>query len=70
MKPIPGFSDNHATSSPANTFEEYLECVQGLANAAWAVNNDFFATLDNERGSLRVVLLVRPDIFDKFGLQN
>jgi hypothetical protein len=64
------FLDGIDTRPPTLTIEDYIKCIQGLANASWAVNNDFFATLENEKGSLKVVLLVRPDIFDKFGLQN
>lgn len=51
-------------------FEVYLECIKGLANAVWAANNDFFANIKGSKGRLRVVLLVRPDIFDMLGLQN
>lgn len=50
-------------------FEEYLECVKGLANALWSINNDFFAHLDLDY-KLRVVMLVRPDIYAHLGLQN
>ena len=24
-------------------YEDYLECVKGLANAVWSINTDFFA---------------------------
>ncbi|WP_317064964.1 P-loop ATPase, Sll1717 family [Methanoculleus caldifontis] len=51
-------------------FEDYLDCIKGLANAIWTVNNDFFSLIGSDSGSLRAVLLVRPDIFNKFGLQN
>jgi cold shock CspA family protein len=51
-------------------YSAYLECVQGLANAVWSVNNDFFPTIRDSPGRLRVVLLVRPDIFNSLGLQN
>ena len=51
-------------------YEDYSECVKGLANAIWAVNNDFFANIKASKGTLRAVLLVRPDIFDSLGLQN
>lgn len=50
-------------------YAEYLDCIKGLANAVWEVNNDFFPGIrDSKR--LRTVLLIRPDIFDKLGLQN
>jgi hypothetical protein len=51
-------------------YPEYLECVKGLANAIWSLNNDFFSNIKDSKGRLRVVLLIRPDIFDSLGLQN
>lgn len=51
-------------------YAEYLDCVKGLANAAWEVNNDFFPTIKGGKGRCRVVLLIRPDIFESVGLQN
>jgi hypothetical protein len=45
-------------------YETYLESIKGLANAVWAVNNDFFANIKDSKGRIRVVLLVRPDIFN------
>ncbi len=51
-------------------YSDYHECVKGLANAVWSINNDFFANIKDSFGRLRVVLLVRPDIFDSLGLQN
>lgn len=51
-------------------YEEYLECVKGLANAIWKINNDFFPSIRDSKGRMRVVLLMRPDIFDSLGLQN
>jgi hypothetical protein len=50
-------------------YEEYLECIKGLANAVWSLNNDFFPTVSHE-GKIRVMLLIRPDIFANLGLQN
>ena len=51
-------------------YNEYLECVKGLANAIWSMNNDFFSSIKDSKGRLRVVLLMRPDIFNSLGLQN
>lgn len=51
-------------------YEDYLECVKGLANAVWTLNNDFFANIKDSKGRLKVMLLVRPDIFSHLGLQN
>jgi hypothetical protein len=50
-------------------FEEYLDCIKGLSNAVWSVNNDFFANL-NIGFNLRAVILLRPDIYAYLGLQN
>lgn len=56
---------------PSNIpYSDYLECVKGLANAVWSINNDFFPSIRDTQGRLRVVLMVRPDIFDSLGLQN
>src|SRR5258708_3423550 len=51
-------------------YEQYLECVKGLANAVWAVNSDFLPNIKDSKGRLKVVLLIRPDIFNSLGLQN
>ncbi len=51
-------------------FSEYLDCVKGLANAVWQLNNDFFPSIRDSKGRLKVVLLVRPDIFSSLGMQN
>lgn len=51
------------------SYDEYLECIKGLANAAWSLNNDYFPSITSE-GKLRIVLLIRPDIFANLGLQN
>lgn len=56
---------------PSNVlYEEYLECIKGLANAVWALNTDIFGTLGGGRGQLKIVLLLRPDIFNSLELQN
>ena len=51
-------------------YPEYLECIKGLANAVWELNNDFFPAIKGGQGRMRVVMLIRPDIFDSLGLQN
>lgn len=50
-------------------YADYLDCVKGLANAVWSLNNDFFSKIKDSK-RFRVVLLLRPDIFDSLGLQN
>lgn len=51
-------------------YSEYLDCVKGLANAVWSMNNDFFPSIRDSKGRMRLVLLIRPDIFNSLGLQN
>lgn len=51
-------------------YDDYLSCIKGLANAIWSINSDFFANIKDSKGRLRVVLLLRPDIFNSLGLQN
>ena len=51
-------------------YQDYLECIKGLANAIWELNNDIFPSLRDSPGRLRVVLLIRPDIFESLNLQN
>ncbi len=51
-------------------FKDYLDCVKGLADAVWSLNHDFLSNIKDSKGRLRVVLLVRPDIFNSLGLQN
>jgi cold shock CspA family protein len=57
---------------PSNiAYEDYFECVSGLIEAIWAINNDFFANMKDMGGRrIRIVLLVRPDIFLQTGLHN
>lgn len=59
--------DIRPTSIP---YDEYLDCVRGLANATWSLNNDFFPRIRDTPGRLRIVMLVRPDIFNSLSLQN
>lgn len=51
-------------------YDEYLDCIKGLANAIWEIDNDFFPTIKGGKGRMRAVLLIRPDIFESIGLQN
>lgn len=51
-------------------YNDYLDCIKGLANAIWSLNGDFFGNIKGSKGRIKVVLLVRPDIFDTIGLQN
>lgn len=52
------------------SYDDYFECVRGLVDAVWALNNDFLADIKDSQGRIRVVLLIRPDIFLRTGLHN
>lgn len=51
-------------------YDEYLNCIKGLANACWTLNTELFANVQDSKGQFRVVLLLRPDIFNSLNLQN
>ena len=50
-------------------FDEYIKCVKGLAQATWELNTSILQSTDKLR-RIKVMLLVRPDIFDQMGLHN
>lgn len=51
-------------------YEEYLECIKGLATACWTLNTELFANVKDSKGQIRIVLLLRPDIFNSLDMQN
>lgn len=51
-------------------YDEYLECIKGLATACWTLNTELFANVRDSKGQFRIVLLLRPDIFNSLNLQN
>ena len=51
-------------------YPKYIECIRGLANAAWQLNSEFFSNIRDSKGRLKVALLMRPDILDQMGFQN
>ncbi|EIV4894481.1 hypothetical protein L8378_004809, partial [Salmonella enterica] len=51
-------------------FSEYQKCISGLADAAWSLNKDFFSCMEHSPQKPRVVLLLRPDVFDSLNLHN
>lgn len=52
------------------SYDDYLECIKGLAHAMWSLNSNFFGNIKDSKGRLKVVLLLRPDIFNSLNLQN
>jgi hypothetical protein len=63
------FIDGIDIRPPDISYNEYLQCIRGLVNAIWTVNNEIFGNLKGP-GRIKVVLLIRPDIFNSLGLQN
>jgi hypothetical protein len=51
-------------------YQEYLSCVKGLAEAIWTLNNDDLSISNGSKGRFKIILLIRPDIFQSIGLQN
>lgn len=51
-------------------YMEYIECVKGLGEAVWQLNTEFFGKIRDTRGRVKVVLLVRPDVFHELNLYN
>lgn len=51
-------------------YNEYLDCIKGLTNAIWSLNNDFFPSIKDSKGRLKIVMLIRPDIFNSISIQN
>lgn len=52
------------------SYNEYIECVKGLAEAVWQLNTEFFNSIRDSRGRIKIVLLVRPDVFHALNLYN
>lgn len=51
-------------------YAEYIECIKGLGEAIWQLNTEFFGGIRDSRGRLKIVLLVRPDVFHSLNLYN
>jgi len=51
-------------------YADYLECIKGLGEAVWQLNADFFQGIKDSKGRIKIVLLVRPDIFHALNLYN
>lgn len=49
---------------------DYIQCIRGLSNAAWTLNTTLFQNLRDSKGRFRIVLLLRPDIYNSLNLQN
>lgn len=51
-------------------YNDYLACIKGLGEAVWQLNNDFFGNIRDSKGRIKIVLLVRPDVFQALNLYN
>ncbi len=51
-------------------YPEYIECIKGLGEAVWQLNTEYFNTIRDSKGRIKIVLLVRPDVFHKLNLYN
>lgn len=51
-------------------YADYIDCIRGLVNAAWTLNTGLFSDVKDSKGQFKVVLLLRPDIFNSLNLQN
>jgi len=51
-------------------YNDYIECIKGLSEAAWQLNTEFFNNIKDSPGLIKIVLLVRPDVFHKLNLYN
>ena len=52
------------------SYKEYIECIKGLGEAVWQLNTEFFSTIRDSKGRIKVMLLVRPDVFHALNLYN
>jgi hypothetical protein len=52
------------------SYDDYLNCVKGIGEAVWQLNTEFFANIRDSKGRMKVVLLVRPDVFNAMNLYN
>lgn len=51
-------------------YKTYIKCLQGLANAIWQLNLDFFGNINDSKGRIKIVALIRPDIFSAINFHN
>ncbi len=51
-------------------YQDYIECIKGLGEAIWQLNTEFFNTIRDSKGRVKIVLLVRPDVFHALNLYN
>jgi hypothetical protein len=52
------------------SYKDYLACVKGLGEAVWELNTEFFGNIRDTKGRIKIVLLIRPDVFHQLNLYN
>lgn len=52
------------------SYPEYIECIKGLGEAIWQLNTEYFSSIKDSKGRIKIVLLVRPDVFHALNLYN
>ena len=52
------------------SYRDYIDCVKGLGEAIWQLNTEYFNQIRDSKGRIKVVLLVRPDVFHALNLYN
>lgn len=50
--------------------KEFDDCLQGLYDALWQLDTEFFPMIRDSKGRMRICLLVRPDIFESLNVYN
>lgn len=51
-------------------YGDYIDCIGGLVDATWNLNTMLFPNVRDSKGHVKVVLLLRPDIYNALNLQN
>jgi len=51
-------------------YSDYIECIKGLVDAVWTLNTNLFQNVRDSKGIIKIVLLLRPDIYNSLNLQN
>jgi len=51
-------------------YADYLACIKGLGEAAWHLNSDYLGNIRDSRGRMKIVLLLRPDVFHSMNIYN
>ncbi len=62
------FIDGIDTKPDGIDKSDYMDCIKGLGHAIWELNMDYFTNL--REANIKVMLLIRPEIMVKLGLQN